>query len=126
MIGRSDALASDGCDGRGGAASRRPGRASQVETRLLREALADESLTVFALAAGVVLEPELLSGALIVWLRVTATGEADSIARGGQQRRPRPGDAAVALSRLYAERQSLYAQVASVAVEVAADARGDL
>ena len=79
-----------------------------------------------AVAASVALEPELLSGALIVWLRVTATGEADNSARGGQHRRPPPGDAATALSRLYAEREPLYAQVASVAVGEAADPRGDL
>ena len=80
---------------------------------------------MFAVAASVALEPELLSGALRL-ASCDRHRKADNIAHGGQHHRPPPGDAAAALSRVYAEREPLYAQVASVAVEVAADARDDL
>jgi len=93
----------------------------RLENRLLREALADKSSCVFAAAASVVLEPELLSGALTIWLRVSAAAEAEHIARSGQHHRPLPADAAAALRRLYAQREPLYARLADITIDVAAE-----
>ena len=93
----------------------------RLENRLLREALADESLTVFAAAASVVLEPEILDGALTVWLRISAAREADQIAHSGQQHRPLPADAAAALLRIGANRAPLYARLADITVDVAGE-----
>ena len=90
----------------------------RLENRLLREALADQSLKVFAAAASVVLEPELLAGAVTVWLRVSPTREAENIAHSGQDHRPLPGDPVDALRRVGAEREHLYAQLADVMVDV--------
>jgi shikimate kinase len=92
----------------------------RLENRLLREALADRSLTVFAAAASVVLEPELLSGAVTVWLRVSAAREAEQIAHSGQHHRPLPADAAASLLRIGAHRAPLYARLADITVDVAA------
>jgi shikimate kinase len=90
----------------------------ETEDRLLREALQTQTPTVFAAAASVVLNPSLLGGALVVWLRMSAAMEERNIARSGQMHRPLPVDAAAVLERMSADRIGLYGGVADVIVDV--------
>ena len=92
----------------------------QLEERLLREALRGPEPAVFAAAASVVLYPSALDGALTVWLRSSARTELEHIAASGQLHRPLPADAVATLRRLDAERDTKYARMADVVVEVAA------
>ena len=92
-----------------------------IEDSLLREALGAREPTVLAAAASVVLDPQVLAGAVTVWLRSSAEREARNIARSGQRHRPLGADAVVALRSLSAARQSLYADVADVAIDAASD-----
>jgi shikimate kinase len=92
----------------------------QLEDRLLRDALRTPQPAVFAAAASVVLYPGALDGALTVWLHTSARTELDHIAASGQLHRPLPADAVATLRRLDAERDSKYARMADVVVEVAA------
>ena len=75
---------------------------------------------MFAAAASVVLHPSALEGALTVWLHASAPTELEHIAASGQLHRPLPADAVPTLRRLDAERDSKYARMADVVVEVAA------
>jgi shikimate kinase len=92
----------------------------QLEDRLLREALRGPEPAVFAAAASVVLYPSALDGALTVWLHGSARTELEHIAASGQLHRPLPADAVATLRRLDAERDSKYARMADVVVEVTA------
>jgi shikimate kinase len=93
----------------------------RLEDRLLRSALASPTPTVLAAAASVVLDPDVVSGALTVWLRASAAREARNVALSGQHHRPLPADAEDLLRRLEAEREPLYTQLADVVVDVAAE-----
>lgn len=90
----------------------------RTENRLLREALCSCTPMVYAAAGSVVLRPRLLRDALTIWLRISPVAEASNIARSGQHHRPLPKDAAPMLERLGKERQSGYAQLADVVVDV--------
>ena len=92
-----------------------------TENRLLRAALRREAPTVFAAAASVVLEPGILSGVLVVWLRASAARDAENIASSGQHHRPLPADSAAALDRLIVAREPLYTRVADITIDVGAD-----
>lgn len=91
----------------------------ETENRLLREALRTHARTVYAAAGSVVLSPKLVRHALTVWLRISPAAEAANIARSGQHHRPLPGNSAGMLERLGQERQSGYARLGTVAVDVA-------
>jgi XRE family aerobic/anaerobic benzoate catabolism transcriptional regulator len=93
----------------------------ETEDRLLREALRTRALTVFAAASSVVLNPSVLRGALVVWLRMSTAMEERNIARSGQRHRPLPVDAVAALERMSADRLALYSSVADVVVDVGND-----
>ena len=94
----------------------------ETEDRLLHDALQTKTPTVFAAAASVVLNPSLLGGALVVWLRMSPAMEERNIARSGQRHRPLPVDAAAVLERMSAERVGLYGGIADVIVDVGEDA----
>jgi shikimate kinase len=94
----------------------------ETENRLLREALGASTQTVYAAAGSVVLRPQLVRDALTIWLRISPAAEASNIARSGQHHRPLPADAATMLERLGKERESGYARLANVTVEVAPEA----
>jgi shikimate kinase len=102
---------------------RRHGQAAlhKIENRLLREALQAHDRTVFAAAASVVLEPELLAGELTVWLRLSLEREHDNIAHSGQHHRPLPEDATTVLQKISAARLPMYKAVADITIEVAGD-----
>lgn len=89
-----------------------------LEHRLLAEALAARTHTVFAAPGSVVLAPEALAGALTVWLRSGPGSEAARIAASRQRHRPLPPNPATALRRLESERRPLYAALADASVEV--------
>jgi shikimate kinase len=91
------------------------------ENRLLREALQSRDHAVLAAAASVVLEPELVSGELTVWLRVSLERERENIAHSGQHHRPLPGNAAALLQKLSAARLPMYEAIADITIEVAGD-----
>jgi shikimate kinase len=93
----------------------------RLEDQLLRRALTVRTPTVFAAAAAVVLSPGLLSDVLTVWLRITAAMEADRLVRSGQHHRPLPTDSGDYLARVAADRESLYAGIADITVDVGGD-----
>jgi shikimate kinase len=93
----------------------------ETENRLLREALRARAQMVYAAAGSVVLRPQLLRDALTIWLRISPAAEASNIARSGQHHRPLPTDATAMLEQLGKERESEYARLANVAVDVAPD-----
>jgi shikimate kinase len=93
----------------------------ETEDRLLREALRTPAPTVFAAASSVVLNPSLLQGTLVVWLRMSTVMEERNILRSGQRHRPLPVDAAAALERMSTERFALYGSIANVTVDVGTD-----
>ena len=93
----------------------------ETEDRVLRDALRSPTLTVFAAAASVVLNPSLLAGAVTVWLRASASFEERNITQSGQHHRPLPADALGALERLSSAREQLYADAADITVDAAAD-----
>lgn len=93
----------------------------ETEDRLLREALRTQVPTVFAAAGSVVLNPALLRGALVVWLRMSTAMEERNIARSGQRHRPLPVDAAATLERMSADRYALYTTAADVIADVGTD-----
>ncbi len=93
----------------------------ETEDRLLREALRIHAPTVFAAAGSVVLNPSVVSGALVVWLRASAAMEERNIARSGQGHRPLPLDAAATLRRMNSDRLALYTSSADVIVDVGND-----
>jgi shikimate kinase len=94
----------------------------RLENELLREALARRTPAVLAAAGSVVLEPELVDGVLTVWLRISEAREAANLARSGQHHRPLPADPDSLLRQMAAQREPLYARVADITVDVAADA----
>jgi shikimate kinase len=89
----------------------------RLENRLLADALARTPPTVFAAAASVALAPQIVTGAVTVWLRTTVAQEAEHLADSGQHHRP-PADPAL-LSRIARAREPLYAALADVTVDVA-------
>lgn len=91
----------------------------RLEDRLLRDALATSTPTVFAAAGSVVLDPEVVGSAVTVWLRASAATEAANVARSGQSHRPLPAEPTIALQQLESEREPLYRRMADVVVEVA-------
>ncbi len=93
----------------------------ETEDRLLRDALRSPTPTVFAAAAAVVLDSDLLSGTITVWLRSSAAREAANIAHSGEHHRPLPSDATAFLQRLSAERLALYTRAADITVDAAPD-----
>ena len=93
----------------------------ETEDRLLRKALRTQTPTVFAAASSVVLNPSVLRGALVVWLRMSTAAEERNIARSGQRHRPLPTDAAALLQRMSADRVPLFGSVADVIVDVGDD-----
>ena len=92
-----------------------------IEDGLLRDALRRSAPAVFAAPGSVVLDPGALDGAITVWLRSSAKREAANIAHSGQHHRPLPADTAAALDRLSAVREQMYARLADVTVDVAAE-----
>lgn len=95
----------------------------RLESRLLRDALQSPEPTVLAAAGSVVLDPDALTGAMTVWLRLGIRAEEKQIAASGQHHRPLPADALATLERLAAERAARYAQLADVRVNVAGGAQ---
>lgn len=93
----------------------------EEEHRLLREALRTHAPTVFAAASSVVLDPSVLRGTLVVWLRMSTAMEERNIGRSGQRHRPLPADAAAVLERMSSDRVRLYGSVADVIVDVGDD-----
>lgn len=93
----------------------------KIENGLLREALQAHDCTVFAAAASVVLEPELLAGELTIWLRLSLEREHENIALSGQHHRPLPEDATAVLQKISAARLPMYKAVADITIEVAGD-----
>ncbi len=94
------------------------------EDALLYEALESPAPTVYAAAASVVLNPQVLSGAFTVWLRATVSDEELNIARSGQHHRPLPPDAAAFLEQLNKVRMPAYARAANAIVDAADDPAG--
>lgn len=94
----------------------------ETENRLLREALRARTQMVYAAAGSVVLRPQLLRKALTIWLRISPAAEASNIAHSGEHHRPLPTDAMAMLARLGKERESEYARLANLTVDVAPDA----
>jgi shikimate kinase len=94
----------------------------RLENDLLRQALARRDPAVLAAAASVVFEPELIDGVLTVWLRISEAMEAANLARSEQHHRPLPTDPDTLLRQMAAQREPLYARVADITVDVAADA----
>jgi shikimate kinase len=90
------------------------------ENKLLRAALETPAPTVFAAAASVVLEPDLVRNAVTVWLRIGADREASNLAESGQHHRPLPTDPRAVLLRMRSEREVLYSRLADITVDVAA------
>jgi XRE family aerobic/anaerobic benzoate catabolism transcriptional regulator len=91
------------------------------ENELLRSALGEGRRTVFAVAASVVFDPDALTGVTTVWLRATTAREVANIMLSGQYHRPLGDHPLAELRRLEAERRRLYAQLATITVDVAAD-----
>jgi shikimate kinase len=95
-----------------------------LETDALRAALDDPRPTVVAAAGGVVLSArnrELLraSGADVVWLRARPAVLAERVVVSGQGHRPLLGDDPLGnLTRLEAEREPYYAEVATRTLDV--------
>jgi shikimate kinase len=92
-----------------------------LESRVLADAIAHPGPVVIAVAGGVVLSDAnrelLVRSGVVVWLRASIETMSDRVARGGA--RPRLGeDPAQSLRDLYRTRQSLYAAVASMIVDV--------
>ncbi len=92
-----------------------------LEAQVLADALAATTPAVVAAAGGTVLEPRnrllLCAHTPVVWLRA----EVDTLARrlgSGDDRPLLAGDVVGSLTRLYAQRRPLYAEVADVAVDV--------
>lgn len=94
----------------------------RVEDELLRLALRTHTRTVFAAAASVVLDPDVLGGALTVWLRASTEREASNLAASTQHHRPLPDEPAAALRALQEQRLPLYTRLADITVDVSADA----
>jgi shikimate kinase len=90
----------------------------RLENDLLREALARPTPMVLAAAGSVVLEPELVDGAVTVWLRISAAREVERLARSGQAHRPLPDDPIPVVREIAAQRDPLYARLADVTVDV--------
>jgi shikimate kinase len=90
-----------------------------TEDRLLREALAVDTPTVYAAAGSVVLEPETLQGVPTIWLRIGAPQEELNLVRSGQHHRPLPRDPGPFLERLAQARAAEYARLADAVVDVA-------
>jgi shikimate kinase len=90
------------------------------EKRLLRAALETPTPTVFAAAASVALEPELVRDTLTVWLRIGPEREAENVTGSGQHHRPLPADPRAVLLRMRSEREVAYANLADITVDVAA------
>lgn len=93
-----------------------------IETEVLRDALAADTPSVIAAAGGVVVREEnrrLLagSGSRVVWLCADTTTLLERV-RGGAHRPLLDGDPAGTLQRMYAEREPLYREVADAIVLV--------
>lgn len=91
-----------------------------AEAAALRDALADETPSVFCCAAGVVLDPanlELLAEPTVVWLR----GDPAVLAERARRSEHRPwmdDDAQATLARMQTERAPLYTSIADLVVDV--------
>ena len=96
----------------------------KAEDALLHEALQTPAQTVYAAAASVVLNPQVLGGAFTVWLRESVSKEELNIADSGQHHRPLPADAAAFLEQLGRARTPAYTRVADAIVDVADDPAG--
>jgi shikimate kinase len=93
-----------------------------TEDRLLREALAVATPTVYAAAGSVVLEPRALNGVPTVWLRIGTPQEELNLAQSGQHHRPLPKDPGPFLEQLAKARAGEYARLADAVVDVASTA----
>jgi shikimate kinase len=91
------------------------------ENELLRDALQSDVPSVLAAAASVVLEPDTVRGAIVIWLRASIGTEEQHLASSGQHHRPLPALRDQFLRRLAAEREPLYEQLADVTVDVGSD-----
>jgi shikimate kinase len=90
----------------------------RLENQLLAGALEAGRPTVFAAAASVVLDPDILDDATTVWLRVSVTEEARNLSGGGQRHRPLPDDPTALLRQVAAERDPLFTRLADITVDV--------
>lgn len=101
--------------------SRGQGVLHAIEHRLLRNALLTRSDTVFAAPGSVVLKPNVLTGALTVWLRASAVQEEQNIAHSGQQHRPLPEDPIAVLQEMSDARLPAYERLADITVDIDSD-----
>jgi shikimate kinase len=94
----------------------------RLENQLLRSALQTDVPTVFAAAGSVVLEPDLVSGSIAIWLRANTDTEEHNLDLSGQHHRPLPASPDSYLRRLAEERLPMYARMADLTVDVGAGA----
>lgn len=91
------------------------------ETAALRQAIGQSGDVVVSVAGGAVLDPDnrrlVADAGTVVWLR----GPLDLLAERAQRQSHRPlldGGAEAALTRLYEQREPLYAEVADIVVDI--------
>lgn len=91
------------------------------EARVLREAVTSDGPAVVSVAGGAILDPDncrrVRSAGMVVWLRAELSTLAARVG-AGEGRPLLEGDPLGALSRLYAKRQPIYADLAEVVLDV--------